>query len=109
MSDTKFALIIIVVKKGFADAVMDAARTAGAKGGTIIHARGTATAETQTFLGLNIEPEKDLVMILAENEKRNGIMKSIDGKAGLDQEGNGLIFSLPVEEVLGSFNLSNTL
>lgn len=107
MNDQKYALIIVIVKRGFADTVMDAARAVGAKGGTAIHARGTGTAETQKFLGLNIEPEKDLLMILAEDEKKSAMMKAINEKAGLNQEGSGLVFALPVDEVMGSFNLNN--
>jgi nitrogen regulatory protein PII len=104
MNNTDFALIITVVQKGFADTVMEAARSAGAKGGTTIHARGTSTAETQKFLGLSIEPEKDLVMILADKERKSGIMKAINEKAGLDKEGNGLVFAVPVDDVLFSNN-----
>lgn len=104
MSETKYALITVIAKRGYSDTVMDAARAEGARGGTAIHARGTGTAETQKFLGLNIEPEKDLLLILVEDEKKNAIMKAINEKAGLNMEGNGLVFSLPVDEVIGSFN-----
>lgn len=103
MEEKKYCLIIVVVKRGFSDTVMDAARKEGAKGGTIIHARGTSQLETQKFMGMNIEPEKDLILILAKTENKKAIMKSINEQAGLKQEGNGLVFALPVDEVSGAF------
>lgn len=101
--EEKYCLIIVVVKRGFADVVMEAAKNEGAKGGTILHARGTSHLETNTFMGLNIQPEKDLVLILVENDKKKAIMKAINEKAGLSQEGGGLAFSLPVDDAIGTF------
>jgi nitrogen regulatory protein PII len=105
MDDYKFSLIIAIVNKGFADVVMEAAKSEGAKGGTILKARGTGEKEAVKFMGITIEPEKDLVMILTEKERRQYIMKAIHNKAGLNSEGSGLAFALPVEDVIGTFNL----
>lgn len=105
MSDHKHSLIMVVVKRGFADIVMEAAKSEGARGGTVIHARGTSTAETQNFMGISIEPEKDLLLILVNEDKRTAIMKAINDKAGLNLAGNGLIFAVPVDEIIGKTTL----
>lgn len=107
MNNHKHSLIMAVVKRGFADTVMEVAKAEGAQGGTIIHARGTSTIETQKFMGISIEPEKDLLLILVNDDNRSAIMKAINDKAGLNLEGNGLIFALPVDEVLGKLTLSD--
>lgn len=103
--DIRYSLIIIIVRRGFADVVMDAARTAGARGGTILNARGTGTSDTGTFLGVAIEPEKEMVLILTERDIRSAILKAVNKEAGLSTEGHGIGFALPVEEVVGLTNL----
>jgi nitrogen regulatory protein PII len=100
-TDKKFDLIITIVNRGFADDVMDAAKTAGANGGTVLHARGAGIHEAESFFGISIQPEKDLVLILAPHELKNKIMQSIKNEAGLNKAGKGLSFSLPVEDVCG--------
>jgi len=94
-------LIIAIVNRGFTDVVMDAARPAGARGGTVIHARGAGAKEAEKFFGITIQPEKEVVLILAKDEDRNAIMTAIARAAGLDSEGQGLVFSLPAGDVMG--------
>ena len=81
----KHDLILTIVNRGFADEVMSAAKAAGAFGGTVVNARGTGTHELQHFFGAIIQPEKELVMILTEREKRNSIMEAICRDAGLSE------------------------
>ena len=97
----KYDLILTVVNRGYADEVMKAAKKAGAFGGTVLNARGTGTNELQEFFGALIQPEKDLIMILTEREKRNDIMTAISIDAGLAQKGKGISFLLPVDAVTG--------
>ncbi len=97
----KYDLILTIVNRGFADEVMSAAKKAGAFGGTVINARGTGTHELQEFFGALIQPEKELVLILTQKEKRNEIMTAICKYAGLNKEGMGISFSLPVDAVAG--------
>lgn len=97
----KYDLIITIVNRGFADEVMSAAKKVGAFGGTIINARGTGSNELKEFFGAIIQPEKELVLILTQKEKRNEIMTAICKYAGLDKEGMGISFSLPVDAVAG--------
>lgn len=109
MEERVYSLLMAIVKKGFSDEVMAAAREAGARGGTIMKARGTGEHEIVKFLGMTIEPEKDVIIILAKKDKRSEIMKAIYEKAGLHTEGNGLVIALPVDDVVGSFNLDSQL
>lgn len=98
----EFELVITIVNRGFADEVMDAAREAGATGGTVLYARGTGTHEAEKFFGITIQPEKEVVLVLANREQRNPIMKSICKDVGLNSAGHGISFSLPVDEVVGA-------
>lgn len=97
----KYDLIMTIVNRGFADEVMSAAKSAGAFGGTVVNARGTGTHELQEFFGALIQPEKEIIMILTEREKRNNIMDAVCRDAGLAKEGMGICFSLPVDAVAG--------
>lgn len=101
-----FDLIITVVNRGFDDVVMDAAREAGATGGTVLNARGTGTHEAEKFFGISIHPEKDVILILTKREDKKQIMHAIRNKAGLNREGKGLSFSIPVEEVCGIVHMN---
>lgn len=101
MNESNYELIITIVNRGFADDVMDAARDAGAQGGTILYARGTGVHEGQKFFGIRIEPEKEVVLTVVPKGEKSTIMKAICKGAGLMSEGRGMSFSLPVENVMG--------
>lgn len=98
-------LIIAITNRGFADEVMDAARAASATGGTIINARGTSRKEVEKFFGVTIQPEKELIMILATKENKDNIMESIISKAGPQTNAKTIAFSLPVNGVVGLASL----
>ena len=98
--DSKIVMIITVVDKGNTEIVMDAARTAGASGGTVVRAKGTG-AEIAKFFGVSISEEKELVYIVASRESRDAIMKAIMEKAGTNTNAHGVIFTLPVDSVAG--------
>lgn len=102
-----FDLIVVVVNKGFSDFVLDAAREAGASGGTIISGRGTGVHENDTILGIKIQPEKEVILILVYRTKRKQIMKQICERANLNEEGKGICFSLPVSDIAGINHLIN--
>ena len=104
---TEYSLIVTIVNRGYSDEVMDAAREAGAQGGTILYSRGAGIHETETFFGISIQPEKELVMILAKEEIRAAILQAIVHKTGLNREGRGLSFSLPVSAVSGICHLNS--
>lgn len=96
-----YTLIITIVNRGYSDDVMDAARNAGARGGTIMYAHGSGTNKEESFFGISIHPEKELVLIVTDNEARPGIMQAIARKVGLNSEGSGITFSLPVTDIAG--------
>lgn len=93
-------LIVAIYQKGYTDMVMDAAREAGAGGGTTIRAKGTS-AGAQKFFGLSLAEEKEMLFIVTQTEKKKDIMKAIMQKAGTDSEAHSLVFSLPVTDTAG--------
>ena len=90
-------LIVVIAEHGAAADVMDAARGAGARGGTVVRGRSLASEEAQKFLHITIQPEKDLVLILVPAAHRQPVMKAICAGGA----GHPLAFSLPVSEVTG--------
>ena len=94
-------LIITITNEGFAETIMNAAKKAGATGGTTINGRGLDTENIIKFLGISIEPEKDIVLILTEDNKKNDIMNQILEVGGLKTPGAGICFSIPVDHVVG--------
>ena len=103
---SKAVLIITVCDKGNTDLVMDAAREAGATGGTVVKAHGTG-AEIAKFFGVTISEEKEMVYIVSKREERDKIMYAIMEKAGRDTEAHGVVFSLPVDSVVGIRSLED--
>lgn len=97
---SKFVLLTIIADKGNVDVVMDAARSAGAMGGTVLSAKGTG-ASFAKFFGVAISEEKEMIHIVTRREERDVIMKAVMEKAGKDTPAHGVVFSLPVETVMG--------
>ena len=93
--------IVCIVNAGFSDAVMDAAKEFGARGGTVVHARGTANQEAEKFFQLTIQPEKEMVLILVESKIKDDILHALYKAVGLKTPGQGIAFSMPVESVVG--------
>ena len=100
-SETKFEMIGCIVNNGFSEQVMEAARKAGARGGTIVHARGSAVKEAQERFGIFIQPEKDLVIMVVPAEIRDAEMHQIYRDARLGSPGQGIAFALPVKRAVG--------
>lgn len=94
-------LILCIVNVGFSDAVMEAARACGAGGGTVIHARGTANKEAETFFKITIQPEKEAVMILVPSAIKDSVLRALYEKVGLQTPGQGIALALPVDGVVG--------
>ena len=97
----KHELIVVILNEGYADFVMDAARAAGATGGTAVHAKGTGTELAKKFFGVSLAAEKELIFILSAAETRKPIMKAIMEKAGMQTDAQALAFSLPVTDLAG--------
>ena len=94
-------LLVVITNQGHTDMVMDAARAAGATGGTAVHAKGTGTELAKKFFGVSIAAEKELIFILTLEETRVPIMKAIMAQAGMQTEAQSLVFSLPVSGIAG--------
>jgi len=96
--------IFVIVDKGKGEAVMDVAREAGARGGTIINARGSGIHETATFLNMEIEPEKEIVLMLVATALYDKIIDAIRDKLKIDEPGQGILFVQEVKETYGLVN-----
>lgn len=96
-----FDLLVAITERGQVDMVMDAARTAGARGGTIIHAKGTGTDFTTKFFGVSIASEKDVALIVVNHNDKDAIMRTIMEKAGIRSQAHTALISLPAENVVG--------
>ncbi len=99
--DFEYELIVVVINAGYADAVMDAAREAGAGGGTVLHAKGTGSMRGEKFYNMRFADEKDMVYIVAHKSEKAAVMKAVNQKAGPDSEARGICFSLPISSVMG--------
>ncbi len=100
-TEKEHSLLVCIVNKGCTDLVMEAARKAGSRGGTITTARGTGNPELASFYGIAIQPEKEMVFIVCETALKDQIMQKISDEAGLESKGQGIIFSLPVTDTVG--------
>lgn len=96
-----FKLVVGIVPKGAAGKVMDAAKEAGAEGGTILLARGTGVHEARRFFGISVSSERELMLVLAEPEKARDILEAIVEAGRLDEPARGIAFVLSVDEVKG--------
>jgi nitrogen regulatory protein PII len=99
--DPRFELIVAIANEGHTDTVMDAARSAGASGGTVIHAKGTGADDSGRFFKVSIASEKEVVLILSKTGEKANIMSAVLSKAGPGTEAGAILFSLPVSDIAG--------
>ena len=97
----QYEAVFCIVNEGFSEAVMDAAREAGATGGTVLHATGTASVEAERKFGIIVQPQKEIVMILVDVKIKEDVLRSLYESVGLQTAGQGIAFTLPVREVVG--------
>lgn len=98
---TAHDLIMVVVNRGYTEEVMDVARGAGARGGTVLHARGCGMTGAEKFFGVTIQPEKEMIMIVAERDDSCAIMGAIAEGAGPGTDASAVSFSMPLSAVRG--------
>ena len=101
MSVQNCSLIMAIVNQGYSEEVMNAARPAGARGGTVFPARRLVNEETMKFWGISIQPEKEIVLIVAQAPYKKAIMQAIGECCGFHSDAHGLVISLPVEDAIG--------
>ncbi len=94
---TNHLLVCVIVNAGYAEAVMQEAKKAGARGGTIINARGTGKEQDMDFFGIQIVPEKEMLVMVAERELAEKLVEVVKAHPLLTNPGSGLVFTLPAE------------
>ena len=96
-----YEVVVCIVNHGFTDLVMEAAKDAGARGGTVISGRGTGNKEAEQFFGITVTPDKEMVMILVPKAIRDDVLAAVNKGAGMNTRGMGIAFSMPVSGVVG--------
>lgn len=97
----KFEVVLCILNNGFSEVAMDAARAVGAKGGTIMHGRGTASKDAEKLFNITVQPEKEIVMILVAEKIKDAVLKALYDAVGGGTAAQGIAFTLPVESVVG--------
>ncbi len=98
---TGYEMIFCIINAGFSETVMDAAREAGARGGTVIRARGTANKEAEELFQITVHPDKEVVLILVPKSIKDDVLTAIYREAGISREGQGIAFSVEVSKTAG--------
>ena len=101
LMDAKHELIIAIANYGYTTKVMEAARTGGATGGTVLHGKGVGMKRAEQFLGVSLVSEKEVIFIVSKKEEKNAIMNAIMEKTGIGTKAGAIVFSLPVTETAG--------
>ncbi len=99
-----YKCIFAIVNNGFSEEAMEAAKACGAKGGTILHGRGTISKDAEKFFNITIQPEKEIVMILAQAKNADAILKGLYKAIGTSTQAQGIVFAIPVDETAGLGN-----
>ncbi|MBP5444827.1 MAG: P-II family nitrogen regulator [Acholeplasmatales bacterium] len=99
--DKRYELVVCIVNKGFNEQVMIAAKNCGAKGGTVINARGTAKEDVAKRFDYIVTPEKEIVLLVVPFEIKDQILHALYQEVGLQTPGQGIIFTVPVDETAG--------
>ena len=94
-------VIFAIVNAGYAEEAMDVARANGARGGTILNARGVAREKDASFFGITIHAEKEILMLVVEKDIRDQILNALYREMGMDKKAQGIAFSLPVSDAAG--------
>lgn len=99
----KYQVITVIVDKGRAELAIEAAEAAGSKGGTVFNARGAGVHEVSRVFAMEVEPEKEVVLILSEADSTAAIIDSIRHKLNIDEPGNGIIYVQNANQTYGIF------
>ena len=101
MEQYQYQLIVAMISRGHVDAAMDAAREASARGGTVIHALGTGNKHIEQFFGISIAQERDMIFIVSTTAAKDNIMKAIVAEMGKVTKSHAIVFSLPINDIVG--------
>lgn len=101
LKETEFELLVAIANAGHIETIMDAARSAHAPGGTVVHAKGTGMEHARKFLGISLAEEKEMIFIVVRTKQKNEIMKAVMEQAGTNSPAGAVLFSLPVTSTAG--------
>lgn len=101
LKETEYELLVAIANAGHIETIMDAARSAHAPGGTVIHAKGTGAEHARRFLGISLAEEKEMIFIVVRTKQKNEIMRAVMEQAGANSPAGAIIFSLPVTSTAG--------
>ena len=101
MDEQNHEVIFAIVNAGFAEEAMEVARANGARGGTIMNARGVAREKEAAFFGITLHADKEILMLVVEKSIRDNILNALYKEMGMDKKAQGITFSLPVSDVAG--------
>ena len=101
MAELKHVMIASIVNQGYSEEVMNAARAAGAAGGSVLHSRLVENEQATEFWGLSVQEEKEIILILANAENKLAIMQAISDSCGIRSDAKGIVVSLPIDAVIG--------
>ena len=105
MKTENHEVIFAIVNAGYGEEAMAVARENGARGGTILNARGVAREKEAAFFGITIHAEKEILMLVVEKDIRDNILNALYKGMGMDKKAQGIAFSLPVSDVTGLVKL----
>lgn len=109
MKTNDYEVIFAIVNEGYAEDVMDVARQQGARGGTILNARGVAREEAAAFFGISLNIEKEIVIMVVHKDIKNDILNAIYKEMGMAKKAQGIAFSLPVTDTAGLVKVEDPL
>ena len=101
MKTDNHEVIFAIVNSGFAEEAMEVAREQGARGGTILNARGVAREKEATFFGITVHAEKEILMMVVEKDIRDNVLNALYSRMGMANKAQGIAFSLPVSDAAG--------
>jgi nitrogen regulatory protein PII len=101
MKNNNYEVIFAIVDEGFADDVMNVARSQGARGGTILNARGVAREDAAEFFGITVHTEKEIVMIVVPKKIKDDVLNAIYKEMGMATKAKGIAFSMPITDTMG--------
>ena len=106
LKDTRYELLLVIANQGYTDTVMGAARSAGAHGGTILHAKSTGAEDAGKFFGMSIAEEREIILMVVPTGDKNTVMQAIMAQAGAHTEAQAVTFSVALEDVAGLYHIN---
>ena len=108
MKTNDYEVIFAIVNEGYAEDVMDVARQEGARGGTILNARGVTREDAAAFFGITLNIEKEIVMMVVHKDIKDNILNAIYKEMGMAKKAQGIAFSMPVTDTAGLVKIDDT-